>query len=195
MAVTILAVFAAVTILLLLVLASLLKSLSPGFGRVLALVLMVALPGAWMLGMFAYADSEMKKVSFCTSCHQEMGAYGESLKNDEYGALAATHYLHNRVDQKKACYVCHTEPGLRGYVDAKLRGLHDVRVHYFGEAPDELELVKPYSNTVCLSCHGEAQNFLEGMGHQYPETLIDDLKAGEVSCLDCHGPAHSLEAE
>lgn len=195
MVVTILVVLAVVTVALLVVLTMAIRSRSTSIGRTFAVVAMVALPGVWLLGMFAYADSEMKKVSFCTSCHEEMGAYGASLENDEYGALAATHYLNSRVDRKKACYVCHTEPGLKGYVDAKLRGLHDVRVHYFGDAPEELELVKPYDNAVCLSCHGEAQNFLEGMGHQYPETLIDDMKAGEVSCLDCHGPAHSLEAE
>jgi len=170
------------------------RSPSSGIARSFALVAMIILPGVWLLGMFGYADSEMKKVSFCTSCH-EMKRHGESLLNDDHDALAAMHYLNNRVDQKKACYVCHTEPGLAGYVDAKLRGLHDVRVHYFGEVPEEFELVAPYDNAVCLQCHGEAKNFLEGMGHQYPETLIDDLKAGEVSCLDCHGPAHSLEAE
>jgi nitrate/TMAO reductase-like tetraheme cytochrome c subunit len=78
-------------------------------------------------------------------------------------------------------------------MDAKLRGLHDVRVHYFGKAPEELELVAPYNNAVCLKCHGEAKSFLEGGGHQYPETLIDELKAGEMSCLDCHDIAHYLE--
>jgi nitrate/TMAO reductase-like tetraheme cytochrome c subunit len=121
-----------------------------------------------------------------------MHAHGLSLEGDDE-SLVASHYLNNRVDKKKACYTCHTNPGFAGYVDAKLRGMHDVRVHYFGEAPEELKLVEPYRNAVCLKCHGEARNFLEGDGHQYPDTLIDDLKAEEASCLDCHYFAHDLE--
>ncbi len=191
MSVTILAVFAAVMILLLVSLTRALKSPSTGFARSLAVVAMVLLPLVWLLAMLVYADSEMKKVSFCTSCH-EMKPYGESLHDDDE-PLSASHYQNNRVDKKKACYVCHTEPGLLGYMGAKLRGLHDVRVHYFGKAPEELELVAPYDNAVCLKCHGEAKSFLEGCGHQYPETLIDELKAGEMSCLDCHDIAHHLE--
>jgi nitrate/TMAO reductase-like tetraheme cytochrome c subunit len=191
MAVTILAVLAIVVIVLLVVLTRFLRTPSSGVGRAFSVVAMVALPGLWLLSMLVYADTQMKKTSFCLSCH-EMHAYGASLEADD-GSLAATHYLNNRVDRSKACYTCHTNPGLSGYVDAKLRGLHDVRVHYFAEAPEELELVAPYRNAVCLECHGEAQNFIEGYGHQYPETLIDDLKAETTSCLDCHDTGHTLE--
>jgi len=192
MSVTILAVFAAVAVLFLAVLTRVIKSPSTGFARSFAVVAMVLLPSVWLLAMLVYADSEMRKVSFCTSCH-EMDSYGRSLHVDDDEPLSASHYQNHRVDTKKACYVCHTEPGLLGYMDAKLRGLHDVRVHYFGKAPEELELVAPYDNAVCLKCHGEAKTFLEGGGHQYPETLIDELKTGEISCLDCHDIAHSLE--
>ena len=192
MAVTILAVLAIVIIVLLVALTRFLRTPSTGVVRAFSVVAMVALPGLWLLGMLVYADSEMKKTSFCLSCH-EMHAYGNSLEVDDEGSLAASHYRNNRVDQSKACYTCHTNPGFRGYVDAKLRGVHDVRVHYFAKAPDELELVAPYRNAVCLKCHGKAKNFLEGYGHQYPETLIDDLKAEEMSCLSCHDPGHILE--
>jgi nitrate/TMAO reductase-like tetraheme cytochrome c subunit len=192
---TILTVSAAVVILLLVGLTRAIRTPSSSIGRTYAVVAMIGLPGVWMLGMFAYADAEMHKTSFCISCHEEMGVYGRSLQNDQYGALAAVHYLNNRVDQERACYTCHTNPGFSGYVDAKLRGLHDVRVHYFGKAPDTLKLVAPFRNAVCLQCHGESKSFLEGMGHQFPPTLIDDLKAEETSCLLCHSPAHSLEAE
>jgi nitrate/TMAO reductase-like tetraheme cytochrome c subunit len=191
MIVATLAALAALVVLLLLVLTRFLRTPATGVARVFAVIAMVALPGMWLVSMLAYADSEMKKTSFCLSCH-EMHAHGLSLEGDDE-SLAASHYLNNRVDRKKACYTCHTNPGLSGYVDAKLRGIHDVRVHYFGKAPDELELVAPYRNAVCLQCHGEARNFLEGAGHQYPDTLIDELKAEEASCLDCHYFAHDME--
>jgi nitrate/TMAO reductase-like tetraheme cytochrome c subunit len=195
MVVTTLAMIAVIAVLALIVLIRFLKTPATGLARVFSVVGMILIPGAWLLGMLAYADSEMHKTSFCISCHKEMGAYGRSLQNDEDGALSAVHYLNNRVDQDRACYECHTEPGLRGYADAKLRGLHDVRVHYFGRAPEKLELVAPFNNAVCLKCHGKAKSFLEGAGHQYPDTLIAELKAGEVLCLDCHEPGHSLEAQ
>lgn len=186
------AVLAAVIVVLLITLARLVRTRSTGVVRLFSVVAMGVLPALWLLGMLAYADSEMKKVSFCTSCH-EMYAYGRSLDVDDDESLPAQHYRNNRVDRKKACYTCHTNPGLLGYLDAKLRGMHDVRVHYFGEAPDDLELVEPFRNAVCLKCHGHAENFLEGYGHQQPETLIDDLMAEEMSCLDCHDVGHVLE--
>jgi nitrate/TMAO reductase-like tetraheme cytochrome c subunit len=192
MIVTILSVFAAVIVVLLVALTRFLRTPSTGVVRVFSVVAMGLLPAIWLMSMLVYADSEMKKVSFCTSCH-EMYAYGKSLQVDDDEALSASHYRNNRVNRKKACYTCHTNPGLLGYVDAKMRGMHDVRVHYFGKAPDELELVAPYRNAVCLKCHGEAENFLNGDGHQYPETLIEDLKAEEMSCLDCHDVGHILE--
>ena len=192
MSATILTVLAVVTIVLLVALTRFLRTPATGIARVFSAVAMGLLPAVWLLGMLVYADSEMKKVSFCLSCH-EMHAYGQSLEVDDDEALSASHYRNNRVDRTKACYTCHTNPGLLGYFDAKMRGIHDVRVHYFGEAPEEPELVEPYRNAVCLKCHGEAENFLEGYGHQYPETLIDDLKAEETSCLDCHDVGHILE--
>ncbi|HYW68785.1 MAG TPA: NapC/NirT family cytochrome c [bacterium] len=192
MAATILIVLAAVIVVLLVVLTRFLRTQAGGTARVFSVLAMGALPALWLMAMLVYADSEMKKVSFCTSCH-EMYAHGNSLEVDDDESLVASHYRNNRVDRKKACYTCHTNPGFLGYLDAKMRGMHDVRVHYFGRAPEELELVEPYRNAVCLKCHGKAENFLEGDGHQYPETLIDDLRAEEVSCLECHDVGHILE--
>lgn len=192
MSATILAVLAIVVVVLLVALTRFLTTPAGGVARVFSVVAMGALPALWLMGMLLYADSEMKKVSFCTKCH-EMHAYGASLDVDDDEALLASHYRNNRVDRKKACYTCHTNPGLLGYLDAKMRGMHDVRVHYFGKAPEELELVEPYRNAICLTCHGEAETFLTGDGHQYPETLIDELKAEEMSCLDCHDVGHILE--
>ncbi|MFH1689793.1 MAG: NapC/NirT family cytochrome c [Candidatus Eisenbacteria bacterium] len=192
MSATILAVLAVVTIVLLVVLTRFLKTPSTGAARAFSLIAMVALPALWLLGMLAYADSEMRTVSFCTSCH-EMDAYGTSMEIEGDGSLAAAHYRNGYVDRTKACYTCHTNPGFAGYVDAKMRGMNDVRVHYFGKPLEELELVEPYRNAVCLKCHGEVEGLLEGSWHQYPETLMGELKAEEMSCLDCHGAGHILE--
>ena len=192
MGTTILAVLAAVIIVLLVALTRFLRTPATGVVRVFSVIAMGALPALWLMSMLLFANSAMTKVSFCSKCH-EMDPYVASLEVDDDESLAASHYRHNRVDKKKACYTCHTNPGFLGFLDAKMRGMHDVRVHYFGKAPEELELVEPYRNAICLKCHGEAENFLEGDGHQYPETLIDELKAEEMSCLDCHDTGHILE--
>jgi cytochrome c-type protein NapC len=161
------------------------------FGRrVFTFVAMFALPALWFLGMFAYADNSMRKTTFCLSCH-EMQPFGQSLTAHDQETLAAAHYMGGRSDREKACYVCHTKPGLAGYVDAKLRGIHDVKVHYLGDIPETLRIRGGYDVSICLDCHGPTENFREQPLHQ---AIMDDIDSGAVSCLDCHGPAHALPA-
>ena len=156
--------------------------------RLFAFVAMCVLPGMWLLGMFAYADTSMRSTSFCLSCH-EMRPYGESLTVRGEESLAAAHYMGGRSERDKACYVCHTKPGLAGYVDAKLRGIHDVRVHYFGEIPETLSIRGDYDVGICLDCHGPTENFREQPLHK---AVMADIEVGKASCLDCHGPAHAV---
>lgn len=157
--------------------------------RLFTFAAMCVLPGLWLLGMLAYADTSMRKTSFCLSCH-EMEPYGKSLTSNGVETLAAAHYRGGRSDREKACYVCHTRPGLPGYVDAKLRGLHDVRVHYLGDVPETLSIRGGYDVSVCLECHGRTENFREQAVHL---AVMDGIEAGDVSCLDCHGAAHELD--
>jgi nitrate/TMAO reductase-like tetraheme cytochrome c subunit len=184
---------AVVVIALLLYLRFSMRSLATRRERFLALVAMAVLPMMWLLGMLGYTDAATKKASFCMKCH-EMRIYGESLHVDDE-SLAAVHYRNGLVDRKKPCYTCHTAPGLRGLAVAKYKGLHDVYVHYLREVPEEIEHLGPYDHATCLGCHGESASFLEGWGHSSPSTLIDDLKSGEFSCLDCHDMAHNLDEE
>lgn len=157
--------------------------------KLFTFVAMCVLPGLWLLGMLAYADMSMRKTSFCLSCH-EMEPYGQSLISDGREALASAHYRGGRSNRERACYVCHTKPGLSGYVDAKLMGLHDVRVHYFGDVPDTLTIRGGYDVSICLECHGETENFKEQPLHR---AVMSDIESGDVSCLDCHGAAHKLD--
>ena len=109
------------------------------------------------------------------------------------GSLASTYFRNGFVSQETACYACHTRPGLTGYAEAKLAGIRDVYVHFLGEVPEEITLRSDYSNTICLKCHADAGSFEGSQGHRYPETLIDDVLSGKVSCLMCHGAGHTLE--
>jgi nitrate/TMAO reductase-like tetraheme cytochrome c subunit len=169
------------------------KAMATRQERLLALVVMGILPIFWLGGAVAYTDGAMKKVEFCTSCHV-MERYGESLHAAE-DALAATHFQNNRVDREKACYVCHTSYVAFGGIKGKIRGLRHVQAHYLGGHEGEIALYEPYSNSDCLRCHGDARSFLEQEWHNDPPEFLDELQAGDVSCLECHEPVHYFEDE
>jgi nitrate/TMAO reductase-like tetraheme cytochrome c subunit len=184
----VLAVGAGVLVVLLLVLRRTMKSLATRPKRVLAFLAMAVFSILWLAGMMGYADHEFKKVSFCTQCH-EMREYGEGLTVEDE-SLAAMHFRNDFVDRETACYECHTRPGLSGLLEAKKKGLHNAYAHYLGEFPEELELHGEYDTHICLKCHGEAQSFLQGWGHQ---AILEELQSGETSCLKCHDVAHELD--
>jgi len=184
----ILALAAVVVLVPLIALRSSMRTRATPGRRLFTFVAMVALPGLWLLGTFVHADISMRKTSFCLSCH-EMQPYGSSLTTSGEETLAAAHYRGGRSDRDKACYVCHTKPGIAGYVDAKLRGLHDVRVHYFGKIPERLSIRGGYDVSICLECHAITENFRDVDIH---DAVTADIETGAVTCLDCHGPAHSI---
>lgn len=157
--------------------------------RTLLFVVIVVLPLLWLTGALRHADATMKSVGFCLRCH-EMEPYGESLMSGDSRTLSGTHYSGGWVDRERACYQCHTEYTLAGEIGAKWRGTHDLMVHYFGTVPEKIELIEPYSNTICLSCHGPRGLFLEEAGHAYPEALFDEVSNDRTSCMECHAPAH-----
>jgi nitrate/TMAO reductase-like tetraheme cytochrome c subunit len=159
---------------------------SPGERRAgaLAFVAMLVVPGVWFLGMLAYADGAMRSVSFCVRCH-EMRPYAEDLLMGEE-SLAAAHFREDHVDRDRACYDCHTRPGFSGFVEAKLTGLHDLRVHYFGDVPEELSLGRDYPMSICLKCHA-VEGLKDDAVHR---PVAGDLVSGAIACLDCHGVVH-----
>jgi nitrate/TMAO reductase-like tetraheme cytochrome c subunit len=157
--------------------------------RTLLFLAIVVLPLLWLAGALLHADATMKSVGFCLRCH-EMEPYGESLLAGGSRTLSGSHYSGGWVDRERACYQCHTESTLAGEIGAKWRGTHDLVVHYLGTVPEEIELIEPYPNAICLSCHGPREQFLEEAGHAYPEALFDEVSNGRTSCMECHTPAH-----
>jgi nitrate/TMAO reductase-like tetraheme cytochrome c subunit len=145
------------------------------------------LPVLWVVGTLAYADSATKATSFCLRCH-EMAPYGMSVTRGG-ASVPAMHYENAWVKRGTACYVCHTSPGLSGYAVAKTKGIRDVFVHFAGRVPDKIRLDAPYDTTICLSCHGRDEAFLELPSH---EQIIDTPPGGEVTCAGCHAFAHDL---
>jgi nitrate/TMAO reductase-like tetraheme cytochrome c subunit len=151
------------------------------------LVLGIAvLPIAVVFLGYSYGLEKSKSIEACGACHV-MTAYVADLRDPASDSLAATHYK-NRYIQENHCYTCHSDYGMFGTVKAKWEGLGHV-VHYtLHDYKLPLKIHHPYSNLRCLGCHGESQKFLDPKKHSAEDQR--NLVAGQMSCLDCHGPAH-----
>lgn len=164
-------------------------------GRLALLFAALALPLIAATGAASVNIERSKSVEFCLSCH-EMTPYGDSLKVDDDEMVPAAHFQNRRVARDTACYDCHTDYGMFGGVNAKIRGMRHVWVHYVKTPPAKIELYSPYSSAVCQHCHEGARSFEESAGHtRKPETLAK-IKSGEMSCLTsgCHDVVHEVHA-
>jgi nitrate/TMAO reductase-like tetraheme cytochrome c subunit len=159
---------------------------SSGTRRIFVFLALTALPALWTMGLLVRADSTLRSAKFCLACH-EMAPFGESLESGDQDLLAASHYQNGWINRQRACYDCHTEPGIGGFVDAKLTGIHDLRVHFLGTIPEKIELRRPYPSSICISCHGE-RDISERDGHS--PGLLREVMIGNMTCVGCHGPAH-----
>ena len=158
-------------------------------GGVLAFVAFLLLPAlVTAMGLATHLENS-KSTEFCLSCH-EMKPYGNSLLVDSDEHVAANHFQNKRIPRDQACYTCHTTYTMFGDLEAKLKGLEHLRVHYFGTLPETLELYEPYSNRECLSCHRDARSYEEDETHA---DLRAELATDEISCLECHTPTHGVD--
>jgi cytochrome c-type protein NapC len=158
-------------------------------GKVLAFMALFLVPAlASTLGTGLHLE-KAKTTEFCLSCH-EMQPYGESLMLDDSEYLPAAHFQNHRVPADSACYACHTDYTMFGGVNAKMRGLRHLWVHYVSKAPAKLALYEPYNNRECLHCHGGARSFEESELHA---DIRGELASGEMSCLDCHESVHPVD--
>ncbi len=107
------------------------------------------------------------------------------------------HYK-NRYIQEEQCYRCHADYGVHGAVGAKSRGLMHL-YHWVFNSPtaqgvQQIKHYGPYKNELCLSCHAGSQAFLKIDDHiDFQEDMLTkdpDTGEADMSCLDCHGPAH-----
>lgn len=132
---------------------------------------------------------------FCGSCHV-MGPYRADSENPLSHSLASMH-ARNEEFGGNNCYECHKDYGAFSTAMTKLGGLRHVYMYYTGwnkvdvhTALAEIELVKPFANANCMSCHStEARHWLAISDHA---GNLPRLRNGEVSCASegCHGPAH-----
>ncbi len=159
-------------------------------GKILAFVVLFALP---ILCSFVGTSQEMersKQTSFCLSCHI-MEPYGRSLHVDDPQYVPAAHFQNHRIPTEQACYTCHEDYVLYGGIRAKWRGLHHVYVQYLGTPMNPIRLYVPYNNRECLHCHLGARSFEASPTHT---ALHADLVSNQMSCLSsgCHDTVHNV---
>ena len=80
---------------------------------------------------------------FCGYACHEMVPYAQSWQDSK----------HSQVD----CVTCHIPPGLGNLAIAKMRGLHEVQVHFLGTVPNPIKSTRPVENAICEGCHDATQ--------------------------------------
>ncbi len=128
---------------------------------------------------------QAKDISFCQHCHV-MQQFVDDMRNPESGRLAAVHFK-NRYIQRSHCYVCHTDYGLFGTVEAKLAGLGHIWKESTGSFTMPVKIARPYRFTICLDCHAESARF---NGVRQHKGLVARIVSGEAGCTSCHGTSH-----
>ena len=138
---------------------------------------------------FGYTQgiSGMETVRACGGCHT-MTSRVADLQDPNSESLAAVHYK-NRYIRENQCYTCHSDYGMLGTIAAKLDGVGHVVRYVTGTYVLPIKIAHPYPNVRCFACHAGSQKFLKSPGH--PADVQPQLASGEVSCLTCHGPAHT----
>jgi nitrate/TMAO reductase-like tetraheme cytochrome c subunit len=164
-------------------------------GKILAFVALFILPVIAVWGGFSEQMDRAQSTGFCLSCHV-MTDFGRSLHVDDPSYLPAAHFQNNRVPRDRACYTCHTDYSMFGGVRAKIRGLRHLQVQYFGSIPkpEDIRLYEPYNNRECLHCHSGARRFEEASAHHKTPDLIESVKSGRRSCMSsgCHDIVHEV---
>ncbi|MCC5905181.1 MAG: NapC/NirT family cytochrome c [Balneolaceae bacterium] len=158
--------------------------------RTLMMVGMFALPVVVVLSTGTTVLETTKTVESCASCHV-MDPFVNDLFNPESNTLAARHYK-NRWISEYQCYTCHTTYGAHGTFEGKRDGFRHWLLYVTQTWEEPIAFAGSYPNQNCTACHGGTQKFMEVVSHQ---ALSQKMRADEVSCTSCHGPAHPTPGE
>jgi cytochrome c-type protein NapC len=168
----------------------------PPLGRLTKVLLLFGLGimpiGVALTGNVAGFEYTLKR-QFCSSCHV-MLPYTEDAADPKSDSLAAIH-SRNKSFGGESCYTCHADYKIFGAMTTKLNGLKHMYYYVtqyadsgaYGENGPRIHLYKPFKNESCTRCHSTtAPNWLSVEDHG---GMIEDLRAGNASCVDCHGGA------
>jgi nitrate/TMAO reductase-like tetraheme cytochrome c subunit len=148
------------------------------------------LPVPVMFMSTAVGLEQAKAVDFCSSCHV-MRTFVADMEDPSSTGLAALHYR-NRFIQEDHCYVCHTNYGLFGTVEAKVGGLTHIWEETTGTYQLPIRAKGGYQFTICLNCHGLSARFAKNDLH---EAVVGEVLGGQAKCTDCHALSHPAPSE
>ena len=100
-----------------------------------------------MLGS-AVGLEQAKDISFCQHCHV-MRQFVDDMKNPGSDRLAAVHFK-NRYIQRSHCYVCHTDYGIFGTLQAKVAGVGHIYKDATGSYTMPVRIAQPYRFTISV---------------------------------------------
>lgn len=139
------------------------------FRWVYAALLVIALFTSAGLGMDVYHRTEAPE--FCGSCH-EMGGNIGSWEVSRHVSIY--------------CIDCHANPGLGGWVQAKIGGLRQLIKHFRAETIEDITVDDHQRETVsnnCKRCHSGAARLNERGGLVFAHDK--HAKTGAL-CVECH---------
>lgn len=164
---------------------------------------LTALPSQWMLFVgicimplpvmvlsTAVGLEQAKDITFCQQCHV-MRPFIADMKSPASDRLAAVHFK-NRYIQRDHCYVCHTDYGLFGTVEAKLSGMGHIWRETAGTYTLPVRIARPYRFIICLDCHANSEKYEIVSEHK---NLLPKIVRGEETCTSCHASSHLPPAE
>ena len=158
--------------------------------RTLLIISLFVLPVIVGLGTTATVLETTKTVQSCNTCHV-MNPFVHDLKNPESTTLAARHYKNKWIADYQ-CYTCHTTYGAHGTLAGKRDGFRHWLLFVTQTWDEPISYSGSYPNMNCTACHAGTNSFREVESHR---ALSSKLRANEVSCTSCHGPAHPTPNE
>ena len=158
--------------------------------RVLLIISLFVLPVIVGLGTSATVLETTKTVKSCGTCHV-MDPFVNDLQNPESTTLAARHFKNKWISEYQ-CYPCHTTYGAHGTFEGKRDGFRHWLLFVTGTWDEPIQYSGSYPNMNCTSCHAGTDSFQDVASHR---ALSSKLRANEVSCTSCHGPAHPTPGE
>lgn len=158
--------------------------------RMLLIISLFVLPVIVGLGTSATVLETTKSVESCGSCHV-MDPFVNDLQDPESTSLAARHYKNKWIADYQ-CYTCHTTYGAHGTLAGKRDGFRHWLLFVTRTWDEPISYSGSYPNMNCTACHAGTNSFQEVPSHR---ALSSKLRANEVSCTSCHGPAHPTPNE
>jgi len=105
---------------------------------------------------------------FCNSCH-EMNFYYHTWQTSTHGPQAR-------------CLECHAQPGIRGFIEEKVRGAEQLSAHITGNYEVPIKIIVRVRNQQCLTCHPDTATIQD----KTIDVRHDVHMEKEVLCADCH---------